>query len=184
MLDLAIRDVRVLDGSGAPAFRADVGLQDGRIHAVGNVGSAHREIDGHGACLAPGFIDTHAHDDGAFLRHPGMAFKLAQGVTTVVSGNCGFSAIPSDSARDLAAASGGILAGLDGGFPDLSSYFAQVLQRRPALNNLMLVGHNTLRALAMGMERREPSATELAAMRGQVERAMEQGACGLSTGLI
>ncbi len=184
MLDLAIRDVAVLDGSGAPAFRADVAVHEGRIHAVGSAGAARREIDGRGACLAPGFIDTHAHDDGAFLRHPDLGFKLAQGVTTVVSGNCGFSAVPGDPSRDPAAASGGVLVGLERGFLDLSEYFSEVLRRRPALNNLMLVGHNTVRALAMGMERRAPSAAELAAMRGHVERAMEQGACGLSTGLL
>ena len=82
MIDLAIRNVRVLDGSGGAAFDADVEIDAGRITAVGRAAAATREIDGHGACLAPGFIDTHAHDDGAFFRYPGMEFKLAQGVTT------------------------------------------------------------------------------------------------------
>ena len=184
MTDLAIRNVKVLDGSGGAAFDADVEIDGGRITAVGRAGPAMREIDGRGACLAPGFIDTHAHDDGAFFRYPGMQFKLAQGVTTVVSGNCGFSAIPADPARDAVAASGGILAGVSGDFTDLSGYFAAALQRRPAINNLMLVGHNTVRAITMGMEQRAPTAAELATMRGHVERAMEQGACGFSTGLI
>ena len=97
MTDLLIRNVAVLDGSAAPAFNADVAIDGGRIAAIitdGSGGSADREIDAGGACLAPGFIDTHSHDDGAFFRHPGMEFKLAQGVTTVVAGNCGFSAIP------------------------------------------------------------------------------------------
>ena len=97
MTDLAIRNVRVLDGSGGAAFAADVEVDGGRITSVGRAGAAKREIDGKGLCLAPGFIDTHAHDDGAFFRYPGMEFKLAQGVTTVVSGNCGFSAIPGRS---------------------------------------------------------------------------------------
>jgi len=184
MTDLAIHNVRVLDGSGGAAYAADVEVDGGRIRAVGRAGPATREIDGHGACLAPGFIDTHAHDDGAFFRYPGMEFKLAQGVTTVVSGNCGFSAIPADPAGDAAAASGGILAGVVGDFTDLAGYFAAVLERRPAINNLMLVGHNTVRAMTMGMEQRAPNAAELATMRGHVERAMEQGACGFSTGLI
>lgn len=183
-MDLAIRNVRVLDGSGGDAFYADVGVSDGRISAVGEVGAARDEIDGGGACLAPGFIDTHAHDDGAFFRHPGMEFKLAQGVTTVVSGNCGFSAVPADPEKDSVAASGGILAGLEGEFTDLDGYFAAVLARRPAINNLMLVGHNTVRSLVMGMEKRAPKPAELAQMRGHVERAFEQGACGFSTGLI
>ncbi|MEQ9004020.1 MAG: hypothetical protein RIE74_10685, partial [Pseudomonadales bacterium] len=72
MIELAIRNVEVLDGTGAPPRAADVGIDGGRIVAVGTVGSARDEIDGGGACLAPGFIDTHAHDDGAFFRHPGM----------------------------------------------------------------------------------------------------------------
>ena len=184
MTDLAIHNVRVLDGSGGAGYEADVEVDGGRIRAVGRAGPATREIDGQGACLAPGFIDTHAHDDGAFFRYPGMEFKLAQGVTTVVSGNCGFSAIPADPAGDAAAASGGILAGVVGDFTDLAGYFAAVLERRPAINNLMLVGHNTVRAMTMGMEQRAPNAAELTTMRGHVERAMEQGACGFSTGLI
>ncbi len=183
-MDLAIRNVRILDGNGGAAFEGDVGVEDGRIAAVGSVGAAGREIDGAGLYLAPGFIDTHAHDDGAFFRHPGMEFKLAQGVTTVVSGNCGFSAIPADPERDSVAASGGILAGLEGEFTDLDGYFAAALERRPAINNVMLVGHNTVRTLVMGMENRGPSDAELAVMRSHVERAMEQGACGFSTGLI
>jgi N-acyl-D-amino-acid deacylase len=184
MIDLAIRNVQVLDGSGGPARQADIEIDGGRILSVGTAGPARQEIDGGGACLAPGFIDTHAHDDGAFFRHPGMEFKLAQGVTTVVSGNCGFSAIPADPAGDPAKASGGILAGLEGGFTDLNGYFDAVLAQRPAINNVMLVGHNTVRALVMGMEQRAPSSREQAAMRGHVERALEQGACGFSTGLI
>ncbi len=184
MVDLAIRNVKVLDGSGAEAFDADVEVDDGRILSVGRAGKADREIDGQGACLAPGFIDTHAHDDGAFFRHPGMPFKLAQGVTSVVSGNCGFSAIPQDPERDSVAASGGILAGLEGEFKDLSGYFGAALALSPAINNMMLVGHNTVRTLAMGMQQREPTADELGVMRGHVECALEQGACGFSTGLI
>jgi N-acyl-D-amino-acid deacylase len=184
MTDLAIRNVRVLDGSGGAAFAADVEVDGGRITSVGRAGAAKREVDGEGLCLAPGFIDTHAHDDGAFFRYPGMEFKLAQGVTTVVSGNCGFSAIPADPTKDAVAASGGILAGLSGEFTDLAGYFAAAQQRGPGINNLMLVGHNTVRAMTMGMEQRAPTAAELATMRGHVERAMEQGACGFSTGLI
>jgi N-acyl-D-aspartate/D-glutamate deacylase len=113
-----------------------------------------------------------------------MGFKLAQGVTTVVSGNCGFSAIPADPDQDSVAASGGILAGLTGEFTDLDGYFQAALLRKPAINNMMLVGHNTVRTLVMGWEQRRPTPGELAAMRAHVDRALEQGACGFSTGLI
>ena len=184
MTDLAIRNVQVLDGSGGAAFPADVEIDRGRITSVGKARAAEREVDGEGLYLAPGFIDTHSHDDGAFFRYPGMEFKLAQGVTTVVAGNCGFSAIPADPSTDAVAASGGILAGVPAEFTDLSGYFKAALARKPAINNMMLVGHNTVRTMAMGMAQRAPTQAELAAMRSYVECAMEQGACGFSTGLI
>lgn len=184
-IDLVIRNARVLDGSGAEAFEADVEIDGGRIRTVGAArASAREEIDATGLHLAPGFIDVHAHDDGAFIRHPDMSFKLAQGVTTCVCGNCGFSAIPALPGVDSAEASGGILAGLEGDFTDLEGYFDQVLARGPAINNLMLVGHNTVRATVMGLEPRAPTRGELDEMRGRVRHAMEQGACGFSTGLI
>ncbi len=184
MIDLAIRNVQVLDGTGSAAVAADVEVDQGRIRTIGSAGPARREIDGRGACLAPGLIDTHAHDDGAFFRHPDMTFKLAQGVTTVISGNCGFSAIPAEAGQDYLVASGGILAGLDGLFTDLAGYFDAVLARGPAINNLMLVGHNTVRGVTMGLEARAPTPSETATMCGHIEQAMAQGACGFSTGLI
>ena len=185
MHDLVIRNVHILDGLGGEAVQGDVAIAGDRIAEVGSVsGSGTREVDGGGNYLSPGFIDTHAHDDGAFFRHPGMEFKLAQGVTSVVSGNCGFSAVPQDPNQDSVAASGGILAGLEGEFTDLSGYFAAALQRGPAINNMMLVGHNTVRTLVLGGERRAPSASELKEMKQHVSDALEQGACGFSTGLI
>ncbi|HCD26620.1 MAG TPA: D-aminoacylase, partial [Gammaproteobacteria bacterium] len=112
MHDLIIRNAQILDGSGADPVAGDVAVSAGRITEVGRItaglGPAGEEIDANGAVLSPGFIDTHAHDDGAFIRYPGMEFKLAQGVTSVVSGNCGFSAIPADPQQDSGAASGGI----------------------------------------------------------------------------
>src|SRR5215472_2166589 len=184
-IDLAIRNARILDGSGQPAFEGDVEVDAGRIREVGSSNAeARTTIDAKGLCLSPGFIDVHSHDDGAFIRHPDMRFKLAQGVTTCVCGNCGFSAIPAIPGADPAVASGGILAGLEGDFTDLEGYFALALGKRPAINNIMLVGHNTVRATVMGFEQRTPTAPELADMKALVRRAFEQGACGFSTGLI
>ncbi|MDZ7683671.1 MAG: D-aminoacylase [Gammaproteobacteria bacterium] len=184
MTDIAIRNVRILDGTGSPAFEGDIGIEGDRISAVGDVPGADREIDGEGAHLSPGFIDTHSHDDGAFFRHPGMEFKLSQGVTGVVAGNCGFSAIPADPDIDPAKASGGILAGLDSDFRDLNGYFAEAMKRGPAINNMMLVGHNTVRSMVMGYDKRAPTPDELGQMKDLVAEAMDQGACGFSTGLI
>ncbi|MDA7590260.1 D-aminoacylase [Pseudomonadales bacterium] len=184
MLDLVIRGADVIDGSGSAGVVTDVGIEGDQITLIGDAGPAHQEIDGTGLVLAPGLIDTHAHDDGAFLRHPDMTFKLSQGVTTVVSGNCGFSAIPFDPESDPRKASGGILSGLNGAFTDLSGYFDAVLAGAPAINNMMLVGHNTIRSLVMDDPKQAPNQRDLKAMSGHVERALEQGACGFSTGLI
>lgn len=188
MNDLIFRQVRILDGSGGAEFVGDVSVKEGRINEVGAVSeglAAHgREVDAKGAVLCPGLIDTHAHDDGAFFRHPGMEFKLSQGVTTVVSGNCGFSAIPADPTKDSVAASGGILAGLEGEFTDLDGYYAAALARKPAINNMMLVGHNTVRSLVMGDSKSVPSDLQMAEMQNHVTHALEQGACGFSSGLI
>ena len=184
-VDIIIRNARILDGSGAAGFEGDLEIDDGRIRSVGSASaSARQEIDAKGLCLSPGFIDVHSHDDGAFLRYPDMHFKLSQGVTTCVCGNCGFSAIPAKPGEDPGPASGGIIGGAAGEFSDLEGYFDAVLAKRPAINAIMLVGHNTVRAQVMGMEKRKPTAAELGGMRSLVAQAMEQGACGFSTGLI
>ena len=83
--ELVIRGARVVDGSGGPAFQADVEVRDGRIASVGRGAAGRRELDARGRVLAPGFVDTHTHDDAALLRHPGMEFKLAQGCTMYTS---------------------------------------------------------------------------------------------------
>jgi N-acyl-D-amino-acid deacylase len=185
MFDLIVRNASLLDGTGAPAIEADVAISGDRISEVGSVtGEARQEIDAKGMTLSPGFIDTHSHDDGAFFRYPDMGFKLAQGVTSVVAGNCGFSAIPADPTSDTVKASGGILAGVHGEFTDLDGYFDAVLKLKPAINNMMLVGHNTVRTLAMGYDKGKPNAEQMTHMKDNVSRMLEQGACGFSTGLI
>jgi N-acyl-D-amino-acid deacylase len=182
--DLVLRGASVLDGSGTPAFEADVEIRGDTIERVGRARAGRREIDASGLVLAPGFVDTHTHDDGALLDTPGMEFKLAQGCTTLVLGNCGFSAHPREPGAAEPPAGAGLFRGLGAEWSDLAGYAAAVAARQPALNAISLVGHNTLRALAVGNEERAPSEAELARMRAEVERALEQGACGLSTGLI
>jgi N-acyl-D-amino-acid deacylase len=179
--DLTFRNVTVIDGSGTPGFAADVAVKEGRIQSVGQAESGTREVDGHGMALCPGFVDTHSHDDGAFIRYPGLEFKLAQGVTSEISGNCGFSTVPNEPGRTYM---GGDISGPGSNWTDLETYFAACMERRPAINNAMLVGHNRVRAHVVGLERRAASGEELAEMRGHVERAMAQGAVGFSTGLI
>src|SRR3989441_9333076 len=97
--DLIIRNGTVVDGSGRPRFAADVGIEGDRIVAVGTLGSdARRTIEAAGRVVAPGFIDVHSHDDFALLDRPLCDFKLMQGVTTEVIGNCGFGAAPANDA--------------------------------------------------------------------------------------
>ena len=179
--DLVIRNARIIDGSGSAGFMADVAVAGDRISAVGTAGTGAREVDAKGQVLCPGFVDTHSHDDGAFLRYPDMGFKLAQGVTTDISGNCGFSTIPNEPGRDYMP---GDISGPGAEWTDLDSYFEACLAKKPAINNAMLVGHNRVRAHVVGLEKRAATPGEIAEMRGHVARAMEQGAVGFSTGLI
>jgi N-acyl-D-amino-acid deacylase len=181
--DLIIRDAMIADGSGGPLGHGDVAVGDGVILAVGGegvtAGPATAEIDGRGELVcSPGFIDVHTHDDAALVRLPGLEFKVAQGCTSLVIGNCGFSAFPAIGEDDIAA-----IASAD--WADLDAYRHQVTASGFACNAMALIGHNTIRISAIGrFDEREATAAELAEMRGQVRRAMEQGACGLSTGLI
>jgi len=184
-MDLVFRDVRIVDGTGAPSYVGDVAVSDGRISAIGNVddtGSVDRggtttTVDGKGTLvLSPGFVDTHTHDDGALLAHPGLEFKVAQGCTSLVIGNCGFSAVPFGGPA--------LWAKTDATWDGLAGYRDAIAANPPAANAIALVGHNTVRAVAMGEDKRSPTAAELDRMRGEVGRAMEDGACGFSTGLI
>ena len=180
MADTVIRNATIIDGTGAQRFTGDVTIEDGHISEVGSSSSAAAvEIDATGLVLAPGFVDVHTHDDGALLQHPDMAFKISQGCTSVVVGNCGFSAIPAVPGENTLD-----LSGVQANWSDLDGYRQNVENSGPALNAMMLVGHNTIRSLEMGNERRAPNDQELERMQQHVELAMEQGACGFSTGLV
>ncbi len=180
MADTVIRNATIIGGTGAQRFTGDVTIEDGHITEVGSAsGEATVEVDAAGLVLAPGFVDVHTHDDGALLQHPDMAFKISQVCTSVVVGNCGFAAIPAvlgENTLDLS--------GVQANWSDLDGYRQNVENSNPAVNAMMLVGHNTIRSLEMGSERRPPNDRELQRMQQHVELAMEQGACGFSTGLI
>ncbi len=179
-VDLAFRNVRIIDGTGGPAMEGDVGVTGDRITAVGQVGEATTDVDGNGMTLAPGFVDVHTHDDGALIRHPGMEFKVAQGCTSVVIGNCGFSAAPAVAGEKEPSG----LIGVRPTWTDLEGFFDAVSETKPAVNAVALIGHNSIRNLVMGNEQRDPTDAELGEMKAHVAKAMAQGACGFSTGLI
>ncbi|WP_155389439.1 N-acyl-D-amino-acid deacylase family protein [Catellatospora paridis] len=186
MHDLVLRGGTVYDGLGGPGAAADVAVTGDRVVAVGaDLGPARREIDVTGLAVAPGFIDAHSHSDPVPLMPEPQPFKLFQGVTTEIVGNCGFSFAPLDDAT--IEATGPLFAELAGGVPvvprDFAGYLADIAAAGPTNHIAALVGHNTLRAYANGMdERLRPGALEQ--MCRLADDAFAAGAVGLSSGLI
>jgi len=184
MLDLVIAAGEVVDGSGAPRTRADIGMRDGLIVEVGDLAgvAARRRIDASGMVTTPGFIDVHTHDDqllldGGAAPHP----KVLQGVTTVVTGNCGVSLAPlvtEHAPPPLDVLGPGVYR-----FDSFAAYLDELEHARPIVNAVSLVGHSTLRAGHMRALDRPANRDETAAMRRTLARALAEGAWGLSTGL-
>ena len=190
MYDLIIRNATVVDGTGNPWFRGDVAITGTAITAVGRVSrEAPRVIDASGLCLCPGFIDVHAHGDFTPFDKTVVDYKLRQGITTEVNGNCGFSAAPvrPSTVGLVRRYVEGFIApeqGVPWNWQSLGEYLDSIAQARLAINIAPLVGHGALRAAAMGYEQRAPSAAELDTMRALMRESMQQGAFGLSTGLV
>ena len=159
--DLVIRHGRIVDGTGTPGVAGDVAVHAGRIVAVGKIaGSGRSEIDAAGKVVAPGFIDVHTHSED-ITELPVAENFLRMGVTTIITGNCGGSRL------------------------EVAEFFDEIVRARVALNVATLVGHNTVRLKVMGGSfARPPTAAELDRMGALVDRAMQDGAVGLSTGLI
>lgn len=187
-VDLLVQGGLVVDGTGAEPFRADVAVSGERIVAVGDltgVGAA-RIVDARDRVVTPGFIDIHTHSDVSLLLDPAGQSKVLQGVTTEVTGNCGFSAFPLAAERielhaDHLARIGDDPVELT--WHDLDGYAAALAANPPALNVAPLVGHGTVRVAVMGVDQRQATAAELEAMRRLVAESLDQGAFGLSTGL-
>jgi N-acyl-D-aspartate/D-glutamate deacylase len=190
MYDLLIRHARVVDGSGTPAFTADVGIIGKHIVDV----NAHLStealsvIDAGGQVLAPGFVDAHTHDDLAVLRWPTVHPKVCQGITTVVIGNCGFGLAPMVPAyasvvQEYAAA----VLGKDDqpwSWPTMGA-FLDTLRATPMGQNVSaLLAHGPLRVSVMGFEQRAATEQEIVAQEELVAEAMQSGAAGMSLGLV
>jgi N-acyl-D-amino-acid deacylase len=184
--DLIIRGGTVIDGTKAPRFDADVGIRNGRIVEIGDLkgAKAERTIDAAGKIVAPGFVDSHTHDDSAVLVEPEMPFKISQGVTTVVSGNCGVSVAPlrpgTPRPMPLGLLSAG--GGRDTEFATFADYMATLRANPSSVNIAPMVGHTALRASVMSDLSRPASESEIAEMRALVQEALDAGAIGVSTG--
>src|SRR5262245_43853876 len=184
--DLLIRGGQLLDGTGAPGKRGDLAVVSGRITAIGPAlaGEVAKVIDATGLAVTPGFIDIKTHSDFTPPINPKAESKVRQGVTTEIVGHCGFSVAPVlpgrvELLRDYLSPSAPWL-------PFRETTFREYLDAFPAtaVNAGMLVGHNTLRLMVMGMEARPPTAAELERMTSLLQEALEAGALGLSSGLF
>ncbi|MFN8621671.1 MAG: D-aminoacylase [Chloroflexota bacterium] len=187
-LDLVVANGLVIDGTGSPGSVRDIGIEDGRIAWVGtgDVPRGTPVIDATGMLVAPGFVDIHTHSDVSLLHDGRAESKLLQGVTTEVTGNCSFSPFPIDPARIDLHRDHLARIGDDPITPtwtDLDGYAAELERRGTAINVAPLLGHGTVRVAVLGVDDRQPDATELDRMRALADQAFAQGAFGFSTGL-
>ncbi len=182
--ELIVSGGRVIDGTGGVSRIADVVVNGGRITGVGDYSNleAEQRLCARGKCVAPGFIDAHTHDDRVLLSSPDMTSKVSQGVTTVVTGNCGVSLAPLQNTDPPAPLN--LLGDRNWYRFESTAAYANELRENPAaVNSLMLVGHSTLRIATMDRVDRPAVTKEIHQMERLVDKAMEQGASGFSTGL-
>lgn len=186
--DLVIRGGTVVDGTGGPPFRADLGLVGDTITALGSLDpeQGSRILDASGLCVSPGFIDIHTHSDGDILRYPTADSRIMQGVTTEVTGNCGGSAAPrapgapGQAEEEPESGPGGEALP---SWTDVASYLQLLEESRISVNHALLLGQGSIRELVSGSQDRPLTEAELARVLALVEEGMDQGAFGLSTGL-
>lgn len=188
MLDILFRNVTVTDGSGGPSYVGSVGVKDGKI--TFDVDQAAVEIvEGEGLTLCPGFVEAHSHGDMSIGCYPATICKIAQGITSEIGGQCGDGCFPVD-ARFIDDMS--VFANMTHDylhmpydtFTDLEGYITYAETQKLAMNMATLIPHNNLRLSVMGVEDRAPTAEEMELMKERVRQCMEQGAFGLSTGLV
>jgi len=186
--DIVIKGGYVIDGTGNPWFRADIGILNGKIVKVGRINgeSAEKAIDADKLFVTPGFIDIHTHSDITLLVNPKADSKIRQGVTTDVVGNCGISAAPIKKERlELHKKHFEPYSEyVSWNWSTMGEYFKQLEENGVSMNIAALVGHGTVRTAVMGFDDRAPTKDELDEMKALVEQSMVDGAFGLSTGLV
>jgi N-acyl-D-amino-acid deacylase len=187
MLDLLIKGGRIVDGTGNLWFRGDVGVSDGQIVAVGWNLPAHAErvIEANDLIVAPGFIDIHSHSDYSLLIDGRATSKIMQGVTTECNGNCGVSAAPAPGYEPYyGPLDPSTTTGLVCDWESYDEYQARLARQGVAVNTGGLIGHGNIRHAVMKYEDRPPTPSEMNEMKRLIAEAMEQGAFGMSSGLM
>jgi len=189
MFDIIIKNGHVVDGAGNPWYKADIGINEDRIARIARLDleKATMVIDAKGLVVSPGFIDMHSHSDLLLLINPKAESKIHQGITTEVIGNCGGSAAPlNDLLKTELKKTTPLLeeAKLELDWSTMKEYLGRLEGQGVALNVAPLVGHENIRTLVIGFESREPTQAELRKMKKALSQAMEDGAFGMSTGLI
>ncbi|MEP7336858.1 MAG: amidohydrolase family protein, partial [Acidobacteriota bacterium] len=192
--DLLIQNAQVIDGTGQPAFRADIAINGKRIAAVGEViGEARRTINAKYLTVIPGIIDPHSHADLILPLDPKrqaelMRCKVSQGITTTIIGNCGLGCAPigNDAAEATLRAVNAWMTPepIEWRWRTIGDYLKRLEDNGLLLNVATLAPHGPIRISAMGLMKGAPSRAQLKTMRGMLEQAMKDGAFGLSTGLI
>ena len=194
MFDLMIQNADVIDGAGLPAYRADIAIIGDRIAAIGKFDAkAKQTINARGLTIIPGIIDPHSHADLILPLAPKrqtelMRCKLAQGVTTTIIGNCGLGCAPvaNNEAEGILRAVNAWMTpeAVEWKWRTVGEYLDQLESNGLAMNIATLAPHGTVRISAMGLAKGSPSKSQMKKMRAMIERAMKDGALGLSTGLI
>jgi len=201
--DMVIKNGTIIDGSGKQRYKADLGVKDGRIATIGSCAESEVVIDAEGLFVAPGFIDGHSHSDWSILVHPTGDSKIRQGITTDLSGLCGYSAAPIYTKEWYKMLYVRMTVGwsmhyaaaaynwhplpygreIEVDWATLRDYLQKIEDIGISLNYGMLVGHGSLRYYAMGLEARIAWKEDLDRMKEMLEEAMQQGAFGMSAGL-
>ena len=195
MFDIVIRNGNIIDGSGKMRYRADIAIKDGRIADIAPqiASGAEALIDAGGTTVSPGFIDMHSHSDFTLLVHPEAESKIRQGVTTELVGNCGGSPAPVPAGHfddfmqymvGLGNLYKSVLKPQDWNWSTLSQFYQELETKGIALNVAPLVGHSTLRSGVMGYAGGPPTSDEMNQMKRLLETELDQGAFGMSAGLI
>ena len=186
MLDIVLEGGTVYDGGGGEAFVADPGIRNGKIQEIGNLAgaTAAERVPAAGLAVAPGFVDLHTHSDFTLLVDGRAESQVHQGVTTEVTGQCGFSCAPMTCDADIEKAGIGYMScGLDLGWRSFGDYLERLEATPLGVNVAACVGHGTIHRAVLGDALRAPEAEEVAQMTRLAEEAFEQGAAGFTTGL-